>query len=428
MSDKSELIFKRATSVIPCGVNSPIRYYPPYPFFVNSGFGSKLVTVDHKTYIDFCMGYGALLLGHAYPSIVDHIKEQLNEGTLFCVPTEKEVNLAEKLSSIIPAAEMTRILNTGLEATMTAIRLARAHTKKKKIVKLDGCYHGAHDYGLVRRSGSDCEGVSSSEGTTDEIASLTLIADYNDISSFEDLVRNRDDIAGIIIEPVAANMGLVIPEKQYLSEIRRITQQNGVVLIFDEVVTGFRLSIGGASEFFGIKPDIVTYAKAMGNGFPVAAVCGKKSLMELLSPRGNVYQASTYAGNPISVAAALKTIEILQGIGNDLYPRITRTCDTLVAGIRDIVKDLGFKFTINSIGSMFQLFFTNEEVKSLTTAKKSDLLKFRQLYDELLKRDIFIPPSQFETCFVSYVHTDDDVDRTLEAYGQALKEVKNHCG
>lgn len=386
-----------------------------------------MVTVDHKTYIDFCMGYGALLLGHAYPSLIDHIKDQLDDGTLFCVPTEKEVILAEKLSSIIPAAEMTRILNTGLEATMTAIRLARAHTKKKKIVKLDGCYHGAHDYGLVKRSDSDYEGVSSSEGTTDEVASLTLLVDYNDISSLENLIRNRDDIAGVIIEPVAANMGLVIPEKQYLSEIRRITQQNGVVLIFDEVVTGFRLSIGGASEFFGIRPDIITYAKAMGNGFPVAALCGKKSLMELLSPSGNVYQASTYAGNPISVSAALKTIQILEDLGNDLYPRITRTCDTLVSGISDIIKDLGLKFTINSIGSMFQLFLTCDEVKNLTTAKKSDLVMFKRLYYQLLKRDIFIPPSQFETCFVSYVHTDDDIDRTLEGYGQALKEVKTHC-
>jgi glutamate-1-semialdehyde 2,1-aminomutase len=223
-------------------------------------------------------------------------------------------------------------------------------------------------------------------------------------------------------------MGLVIPEKQYLSEVRRITQQNGVVLIFDEVVTGFRLSIGGASEFFGIKPDIITYAKAMGNGFPVAAVCGKKNLMELLSPRGNVYQASTYAGNPVSVTAALRTVQILEEIGNDLYPRITRTCDTLVAGIRDIIKNLGFKFTINSIGSMFQLFFTSDKVRNLTTAKKSDHVIFRRLYDQLLRKDIFIPPSQFETCFVSYVHTDDDIDRTLEAYGQALKEVKNHCG
>jgi glutamate-1-semialdehyde 2,1-aminomutase len=428
LTDKSELLFKRATSVIPSGVNSPIRYYPPYPFFVNSGFGSKMVTVDHKTYIDFCMGYGALLLGHAYPSLIDHIKDQLYEGTLFCVPTQKEVILAEKISSIIPAAEMTRILNTGLEATMTAIRLARAHTKKKKIVKLDGCYHGAHDYGLVQRNGLDCEGVPSSEGTTEEVASLTLLAEYNDVSSLENLIQNRDDIAGVIIEPVAANMGLVIPEKQYLSEVRRITQQNGVVLIFDEVVTGFRLSIGGASEFFGIKPDIITYAKAMGNGFPVAAVCGKKNLMELLSPRGNVYQASTYAGNPVSVTAALRTVQILEEIGNDLYPRITRTCDTLVAGIRDIIKNLGFKFTINSIGSMFQLFFTSDKVRNLTTAKKSDHVIFRRLYDQLLRKDIFIPPSQFETCFVSYVHTDDDIDRTLEAYGQALKEVKNHCG
>lgn len=428
LPDRSELIFKRAVEVMPCGVNSPVRFYSPYPFFVRSGFGSKIVTVDHKTYTDYCMGYGALLLGHAYQPLIDSIKADLDKGTLFCIPTENEVSLAEKLSNVVPSAEMTRILNTGMEATMTAIRLARAYTKKKKIVKLDGCYHGAHDYGLVRRGETNCEGLPSSEGTTSEISSQTLVVDYNDISKFEDLIRNRDDIAGVIMEPVAANMGLVIPEKQYLNEVRRITQQNGVVLIFDEVVTGFRLSLGGASEFFGIKPDIVTLAKAMGNGFPVAAVCGKKAVMELLSPKGNVYQASTYAGNPISVAAALKTIETLMDIGNDLYPRTTRACDTLVVGIREMAEDLGFNFTINSIGSMYQLFFTSEQVKNFDSAKKSDVINFRQLYDQLLRRDIFIPPSQFETCFVSYAHTEDDIDRTVEVYGQALKEVKNHCG
>ena len=428
MPDKSELIFKRAAEVIPGGVNSPVRFYSPYPFFVSSGFGSKIVTVDHKTYTDYCMGYGALLLGHAYQPLIDSIKAELDKGTLYCVPTENEVRLAEKLSNIFPSAEMTRILNTGMEATMTAIRLARAYSGKNKIVKLDGCYHGAHDYGLVRRGRTGYEGLPTSEGIINEISSETLVVDYNDISKFEDLIRSRDDIAGVIIEPVAANMGLVVPEKQYLNEVRRITQQNGVVLIFDEVVTGFRLSLGGASEFFGIKPDIVTLAKAMGNGFPVAAVCGKKAVMGLLYPKGNVYQASTYAGNPISVAAALKTIEILMEIGNDLYPSITRACDILVVGITEMAEDLGLNFTINSIGSMYQLFFTSEHVKDLNSAKKSDVISFRQLYDELLKRDIFIPPSQFETCFVSYAHTEDDIDRTVEVYGEALREVKHHSG
>ena len=413
---------------MPCGVNSPVRFYSPYPFFVRSGFGSKIVTVDHKTYTDYCMGYGALLLGHAYPPLIDYIKADLDNGTLFCIPTEKEVNLAEILSKVIPSAEMTRISNTGMEATMTAIRLSRAYTKRKKIIKMDGCYHGAHDYGLVRPGDTGYEGVPASDGTTNEIASQTLIVDYNDISKLEDLIRNVDDIAGVIIEPVAANMGLVIPERQYLNEVRRITQQNGVVLIFDEVVTGFRLSLGGASEFFGIKPDIVTLGKAMGNGFPIAAICGKKAIMELLSPKGNVYQASTYAGNPISVAAALKTIETLIDISNDLYPKITRSCDSLVLGISEVANDLEFKFAINSIGSMYQLFFTSGQVHDLNSAKKSDAIIFRHLYDQLLKRDIFIPPSQFETCFVSYAHTEDDIDKTVEAYGQALKEVKNYCG
>jgi glutamate-1-semialdehyde 2,1-aminomutase len=428
LPDKSELIFRRAAQVMPCGVSSPVRFYSPYPFFVRSGFGSKIVTVDYNTYTDYCMGYGALLLGHAYPPLMDYIKAELDKGTLFCIPTENEVNLAEILSKVVPVAEMTRILNTGMEATMTAIRLARAYTKRKKIIKLDGCYHGAHDYGLVRPSNNGYEGIPASDGTPEAIASQTLITDYNDISKLEDLIRNGEDIAAVIVEPVAANMGLVIPEKQYLNEIRRITEQNGIILIFDEVVTGFRLSLGGASEFFGIKPDIVTLAKAMGNGFPIAAICGKKAIMELLSPKGNVYQASTYGGNPISVAAALKTIETLIDIGNEVYPRITRACESLVVGIRDLAMDLGFKFAINSIGSMYQLFFTTEQVNNYNSAKKCDKINFRRLYDQLLKRDIFIPPSQFETCFVSNAHTEEDIDKTVEAYGQALKEVRNHCG
>src|SRR6476620_1582369 len=423
MAGKSESLFKRATKVIPSGVNSPIRFYEPYPFFAVSGKGSKIVTVDHKTYIDYCMGYGALLLGHAFPSVIETVRCQLDDGNLFCVPTEQEIKLAELFSQIVPCAEMTRLVNTGLEATMHAIRLARAFTKKKKIIKFEGCYHGSHDYVLVKR-GLGTEGIPISEGIVEEVASQTLVVTYNNYLELEQLVRKTDDVACIIIEPVASNMGLVVPEKEYLNEIRKITQRLDIVLIFDEVVTGFRLALGGASEFFGIKPDLATFAKAMGNGFPIAAISGKKEIMQQFAPGGKVYQASTYAGNPISVSASIATIEMLMEAKNEIYPKIARTCDSIVNGIKDELEKSKLHFTLNAIGSMYQLFFTSGKVDNAKKANKSSLVMFKRLYDELLQRGIFIPPSQFETCFVSNAHSEDDADKTVESYNDALRKVK----
>ena len=427
MAGKSESLFKRATKVIPSGVNSPIRFYEPYPFFAVSGKGSKIVTVDHKTYIDYCMGYGALLLGHAFPSVIETVRCQLDDGNLFCVPTEQEIKLAELFSQIIPCAEMTRLVNTGLEATMHAIRLARAFTKKKKIIKFEGCYHGSHDYVLVKR-GLGTEGTPISEGIVEEVASQTLVVTYNNYLELEQLVRKTDDVACIIIEPVASNMGLVVPEKEYLNEIRKITQQMDIILIFDEVVTGFRLALGGASEFFGIKPDLATFAKAMGNGFPIGAITGKKEIMQQFAPCGRVYQASTYAGNPFSVSAAIATIKILTEAKNEIYPKIARTCDSIVNGIKDELEKSKLNYVINTIGSMYQLFFTSEKVKDSKSATRSNAMAFRKLYDKLLECGVFIPPSQLETCFISYAHTEDDIDKTVESYSYALGKVKEYYG
>jgi len=318
MASKSEFLFERARKVIPSGVNSPVRFYEPYPFFAVSSKGSRIVTADNVNCIDYCMGYGSLLLGHAYAEVMEYVKSQIDNGSLFCVPTEKEVQLAELISKVVPCAEMTRLVSTGLEATMNAIRLARAFTKKKKVIKFEGCYHGAYDYVLVS-PGSDGVGVPTSEGSVEEVSSQTLVVPYNDTSELEQIVKRNEDIACIIIEPVPANMGLIIPDKQYLNEIRKITRQLDIVLIFDEVVTGFRLALGGASEFFGIKPDLATFAKAMGNGFPIAAISGKKEIMQQFAPGGKVYQAGTYAGNPISVSASIATIEMLMYSKNDLY-------------------------------------------------------------------------------------------------------------
>jgi len=423
MASKSEFLFERARKVIPSGVNSPVRFYEPYPFFAVSSKGSRIVTADNVNCIDYCMGYGSLLLGHAYAEVMEYVKSQIDNGSLFCVPTEKEVQLAELISKVVPCAEMTRLVSTGLEATMNAIRLARAFTKKKKVIKFEGCYHGAYDYVLVS-PGSDGVGVPTSEGTVEEVSSQTLVVPYNDTSELEQIVKRNEDIACIIIEPVPANMGLIIPDKQYLNEIRKITRQLDIVLIFDEVVTGFRLALGGASEFFGIKPDLATFAKAMGNGFPIAAISGKKEIMQQFAPGGKVYQASTYAGNPISVSASIATIEMLMYSKNDLYPRIAKTCDRIVDGIKDELEELDLHFALNAIGSMYQLFFTSGKVDNAKKAHKSSLVMFKRLYDELLQSGIFIPPSQFETCFVSNAHSEDDADKTVESYNDALRKVK----
>jgi len=420
MLGNSRSLFDRAKRVLPSGVNSPVRYYDPFPFFSVSGKGSTMLTADNDSYIDYCMGYGSLFLGHSYPTVIEPVKSQIDNGSLFCVPTEGEVQLAELISKAVQCAEMIRLMNTGLEATMNAIRLARAFTKKKKIVKFDGCYHGAYDYALPKPGSY----ANISEGIIDEALSQTLVLPYNDSEKLEQVIELEDDVGCVIVEPVAANMGLVLPEKQYLNEIRRITRQNDIVLIFDEVVTGFRLALGGAGEFFGIKPDLATFAKAMGNGFPIAAIAGRREIMQQLSPSGKVYQASTYAGNPACVSASIATIEVLKEAKNEIYPQVARTCDNIVDGIKDAINDFNLDCTINNIGSMFQLFFTDEKVKNAVSANKSNPTMFRKLFDELLKRGVFIPPSRSETCFVSYSHSEEDADRTVESYYESLRIVK----
>jgi len=420
---KSEQLFGRAKKLLPGGVNSPVRFYEPYPFFATSARGSKLTTADHKTYLDYCMGYGAMILGHSYSSVIEAVRSQLDNGTLFCVPTEREIKLAEMICKVVPCAEMTRLVNTGSEATMHAIRLARAFTKRKGVIKFEGGYHGAHDY-VLAKAGSGAASIPASEGVLEEASARTAVVPYNDPAALEQAIEKNRDTACVIMEPVLANIGLVPPEKRYLNEVRKITEQNDVVLIFDEVVTGFRLELGGAGEFFGIKPDLATFAKALGNGLPIAAIGGRKEIMSKLAPSGPVYQASTFAGNPVSVAAAIATLESLIEAKNAIYPKIARTCDSIVNGIKDMLSSANLDCTLNSIGSMFQLFFTNEKVKDDASARKSNTAMFRKLFDELIKRDVFIPPSQFETCFVSYAHNEDDTDKTIEAYGEAFRRIK----
>jgi glutamate-1-semialdehyde 2,1-aminomutase len=421
----SEKLFLRAKKVIPSGINSPVRYYEPYPFFVKKGEGSSIWDVDGNRYLDFCNGYGALLLGHQRKEILSSVQSQLRKGTLYCAPTELEVELSELISNNFPSMQKVRLVNTGTEATLTAIRLARGFTKKKKIIKFEGCYHGAHDFVLVKAgSGAAHMGISVSEGGLDEISNNTLVVQYNNSQELASVLESEKDVAAVIIEPIPANMGLVLPEKNFLNDVRKITLEHETLLIFDEVVTGFRISTGGAQKHYSIKPDITTLGKALGNGFVIAAVGGRTDIMDMLSPQGKVYQASTYAGNPISVSAAIASVKTINKNKTKLYPKLEKSCKKLVSAIGQIASDMKIPHQINSLGSMFQIFFTGKTVRDYSSAKASDSSKFKRLFQELLKNGVFVPPSQFETVFLSDAHSKKNIRRTIVAYENALKKVK----
>ena len=423
---RSKKLFDEAKKVIPSGVNSPVRYFEPYPFFVKKSNGSKIWDADNNEIIDFCNGYGALLLGHRRKEILSAVSSQLKQGTLFCTPTEQEVTLSKLIVKNYPSIEKVRLVNTGGEATMTAIRLARGFTKKNKIVKFEGCYHGAHDSVLVKAgSGSAHNGISVSEGGLKEVSKHTLVAQYNNYSDLERIIKNSDDVAGVIMEPIIANMGLILPEKNFLTKVRKITKQNNIPLIFDEVVTGFRVSTGGAQQYFGIKPDITTMAKALGNGFAIAAVGGKKQIMDQLTPGGKVYQASTFAGNPIATSAAIASINTINKIKNKLYSKLERYCARFSKALDDIATDYHIPHQINFTSSMMQVFFTDTPVTDYPSSMNADSKKFKKLFSVLLKNRIFIAPSQFEVVFFSDAHNQADLNKTLDAYAVALKAVKD---
>jgi len=418
-------LFSNAKKVIPSGVNSPVRYFEPYPFFAKKSNGAHIWDAENKKYVDFCNGYGALLLGHRRKEIIDAVSNQLSKGTLYCTPTESEIELSKLIIGNFPSIDKVRLVNTGGEATMTAIRLARGFTKKKKIIKFEGCYHGAHDSVLVKAgSGSAHNGISVSDGGLDEVSKNTLVVQYNNIEDLQKTIQKNKDIAGVIVEPILANMGLILPEKNFLYDLRKITKENNIPLIFDEVVTGFRVAPGGAQEHFGIKPDITTMAKALSNGFTIAAVGGRREIMDLLSPGGKVYQASTFAGNPISVSAALASIKTINKLKNKLYSKLERFNQLFTTALDDIATDMNIPHQINFTASMFQIFFTDKPVTNYETSKKADSKKFQKMFRMLLKKGIFIAPSQFEVVFLSDAHTENDLNKTLDAYDAALKSVK----
>jgi glutamate-1-semialdehyde 2,1-aminomutase len=423
---KSKVLFNEARRVIPSGVNSPVRYFEPYPFFIKRAQGGSIWDEDGNCYLDFCNGYGALLLGHRRQEIISAVKRQLDLGTLYGAPTKLEIDLAKLITKVFPSMQKLRVVNSGSEATMTAIRLARGITKKKKIIKFEGCYHGAHESMLVKAgSGSAHSGISISDGVPSDFTKNTIVVQYNNIEQLDSVISKNKDIAGVIIEPVLTNMGLVLPQKNYLKEIRNITKENDITLIFDEIVTGFRVSLGGAQEYFGIRPDITTLGKALSNGFVISAVGGKKEIMDQLAPSGKVYEASTFAGNPVSVAAAINSINTMIKLKEKLYQRLAKYSSLLSRAIDDIAYDLKVPHQVNSLASMFQIFFTSSQVVDYTSSKKSDTKKFHKLFHYLIKRGVFVAPSQFETGFFSYAHTKTDLNKAINAYEYGLKMVKN---
>jgi len=352
LDSRSQQLYRRAREVIPGGVNSPVRSYAPYPLFVASAKGSKFKTVDSQEYLDYCMAYGALIDGHARAEVIDAVKEALEKGSIYGQPTEKEVELAELISSIIPSMKMVRLVNSGTEATMHAIRLARASSEKKKVLKFEGGFHGSHDSVLVKAgSGATLLGSPSSEGVPIEVAKNTLVSRFNDEKVAGKIIRDHaDELAAVIVEPVLGNIGPVLPKPGFLEILRKLTEENDVLLIFDEVITGFRLSLGGAQEHYKIRPDLTILGKILGGGLPMSAFGGRRDIMEKLAPMGPVYQAGTYSGNPVSVSAALATLESLKKRAGQIYPRLERMGDTMRRGIGDHLESAKLTAQVNGVG------------------------------------------------------------------------------
>lgn len=422
---RSPDLFEKASKIMPGGVNSPVRMFKPYPFFTKKAKGSELHDVDGNRYIDYCMAYGAIILGHGHPPILEAVKKQLELGTVYGTPTEAEVDLAELITESVPCAEMVRLANSGAEATMHAIRLARGYTGRTKLVKFDGCYHGAHDSVLVKAgSGATSFGVPTSLGVPQETAKNTVVLPYNDLQALDQAFEKEgDEIAAIIVEPVIGNMGVIPPSEGYLRELRRIADSHSSLLVFDEVITGFRLGLGGAQKYYNVTPDIATLGKVLGGGFPISAVAGKRKIMENFSPTGGVYEAGTFSGNPVSVVAAIQTLTELRSQQATIYRKLQEFTDELTQNLNDFIASRKIEAQVNHIASMFTIFFTSSPVINSERALTSDRSKFSKFHQGLLKRGVFFPPSQFETCFVCAAHSEDEMQHALNAALSALKEL-----
>jgi glutamate-1-semialdehyde 2,1-aminomutase len=422
----SEALFRRAERLFPGGVNSPVRAFRAVsgsPFFVARGRGAKLADVDGNTYIDYVMSWGPLILGHAHPKVVTAVQAWASRGLSFGACAELEVLLAERIVRAFPSIEMLRFTSSGTEAAMSAVRLARAATGRKRIIKCDGCYHGHADFFLVQAgSGLATQGLSDSAGVPEEAASLTTVVPFNDAAAvLEALETLEGQVAAIIVEPVAANMGLVPPISGYLEEIRRLATDHGALLIFDEVITGFRLAVGGAQEVFGVRPDVTVLGKIIGGGLPAGAYGASRELMRHVAPLGAMYQAGTLSGNPLAMAAGLATLEALEPPGP--YADLEMAGRTLAQGLRAAVERAGVPATVSQLGSLLTVFFRAGPVRSFSEACGSDLKKFAGFHAAMLERGIFLPPSQFEAWFLSTAHRTRDIEETLAAAGESLAAI-----
>lgn len=423
----SDRLFRQAQAVIPGGVNSPVRSCRSVgasPFFVKKASGSRLEDEDGRLYIDYVGSWGPMILGHAHPEVVQAVRLAATQGTSYGMPCRLEVELAEKVVSLVPSMDMVRLVNSGTEATMSAIRLARGYTGRPKIIKFEGCYHGHSDCLLVKGgSGLATLGIPGSPGVPPEVVAHTLSVPYNDLAAVEAVMKTHGEaIAGIIVEPVAGNMGTVIPKPDFLPGLRRLCDSYGSVLIFDEVITGFRLAPGGAQERLGVRPDLTCLGKIIGGGLPVGAYGGRRDIMEKVAPLGDIYQAGTLSGNPLAMAAGLATLKVLESPGT--YESLEEKGAALETALHEASRIAGVPVTVNRIGSMGTAFFTDAEVTDFATALKADTAAYAVFFREMRSRGISLAPSQFECFFVSTAHNREDLDRTAEAALESLRAVK----
>ncbi len=422
----SRKFFEEAVKVIPGGVNSPVRACKSVgadPVFFASGAGPFLIDVDGQEYIDYVASWGPLILGHAHPEVVSAVQAAAESGTSFGAPTWMEVELARLICEFVPSVEMVRLVNSGTEATMSAVRLARGYTERKKIVKFDGCYHGHADSFLVKAgSGVATLGIPGSPGVPEEIVSNTISLPYNDLEAVREAFEKMgEEIAAVIVEPIAGNMGVIPPKEGFLEGLREITLKHGALLIFDEVITGFRVGLSGAQGLYGVTPDLTCLGKIIGGGLPVGAYGGKAEIMKHIAPDGPVYQAGTLSGNPIAVAAGLATLRILSRPG--IYDRLEELSKRLAEGLAKAAKEAGAKVTFNRVGSMMTCFFREGEVTDFASAAASDTERYGKFWREMLARGVYLAPSQFEAAFVSLAHTEEEIDYTIEAAREAFKAV-----
>jgi len=428
-TNNSKIIYEKAKKAIPGGVNSPVRAFQSvdkeYPIFIKSGNGSKFYDEDGNEYVDMIGSWGPMILGHNYPQVLEIVKKELENGTSFGLPTKKEVELAELVKSCFPSIEKLRLTTSGTEAAMASVRLARAFTGKNKIVKFEGCYHGHSDSLLVKAgSGLLTFAHQDSNGITEGVVKDTITLPFGDFEKLKETLENEKDIACVIIEPIPANMGLIETKKEYLEKIREITKKEKVVLIFDEVISGFRISLGGAQEVFGITPDLTVLGKIIGGGYPVGGFGGKKEIMDLISPVGNVYHAGTLSGNPISVAAGIETISILKK-NTEIYENINTKTGNLVNQINELIKKYSILASVNHFGSLFTIFFSKEKVDTLEKAISSNDEFYSIYFDTMLENGIIVPPSKYEAHFVSYVHNDKDMEKFLTGVEKTFEKIKN---